>query len=50
MSIPIDDEYESGPCIRLTISVGVAILDGESRELTDILAAADTALPRSGGG
>ena len=31
-------------CVRLTISVGVASLDGESRELTDLLAAADAAL------
>jgi diguanylate cyclase (GGDEF)-like protein len=28
----------------VTISVGVASLDGESRELTDLLAAADAAL------
>ena len=43
MSIPVGDD-ESGPCINLTISVGVAALDGESRELTDMLAAADAAL------
>jgi diguanylate cyclase (GGDEF)-like protein len=44
MSIPVDDGNESGPCVRLTISVGVAALDGENRELTDMLAAADAAL------
>ena len=44
MSIPVRDDAESGPSIKLTISVGVAALDGESRELTDMLAAADAAL------
>jgi diguanylate cyclase (GGDEF)-like protein len=44
MSIPVGDDLESGPVIRLTISVGVAALDGTSRELTDMLAAADAAL------
>jgi diguanylate cyclase (GGDEF)-like protein len=44
MSIPVGDDAESGPCIKLTISVGVASLDGASRELTDMLAAADAAL------
>jgi diguanylate cyclase (GGDEF)-like protein len=44
MSIPVDDKNESGQVIRLTISVGVAALNGESRELTDMLAAADAAL------
>jgi diguanylate cyclase (GGDEF)-like protein len=44
MSIPVADDAESGPCIKLTISVGVAALHGESRELTDMLAAADAAL------
>ena len=44
MSIPVGDDAESGPCIRLTVSVGVGALDGESRELTDILAAADAAM------
>ena len=38
------DDDESGPFVTLTISVGVAALDGESRELTDMLAAADAAL------
>ena len=44
LSIPVDDGDESAGCVRLTISVGVASLDGESRELTDMLAAADAAL------
>jgi diguanylate cyclase (GGDEF)-like protein len=44
MTIPVDDDKPSGPCVRVTISVGVASLDGESRELTDLLAAADAAL------
>jgi diguanylate cyclase (GGDEF)-like protein len=44
MSIPVDDDAESGPRIRLTISVGVAILDGASSELMDVLSAADAAL------
>ena len=44
MSIPVGDNPESGPSVRVTISVGVASLDGTSRELTDMLAAADAAL------
>ncbi|MGD0063374.1 MAG: GGDEF domain-containing protein, partial [Streptosporangiaceae bacterium] len=44
LSIPVNDADESGPCVKLTISVGVAALDGDSRELTDMLAAADAAL------
>src|SRR5712692_2772137 len=44
MSIPVQDDNESGPSVTLTISVGVAALHGESRELTDMLAAADSAL------
>ena len=44
MTIPVDDNAESGRFVRLTISVGVAALDGERRELTDMLAAADSAL------
>jgi diguanylate cyclase (GGDEF)-like protein len=44
LSIPVDDEDPASGHIRLTISVGVASLDGESRELTDLLAAADSAL------
>jgi diguanylate cyclase (GGDEF)-like protein len=42
MGIPIGDE--AGTCVRLTVSVGIAALDGTARELTDLLAAADSAL------
>jgi diguanylate cyclase (GGDEF)-like protein len=44
MTIPVGDDAESGPSIKLTISVGVAALDAASHELTDMLAAADAAL------
>jgi diguanylate cyclase (GGDEF)-like protein len=44
MSIPIGDDAESGPFVNVTISVGVAALEGGSRELTDMMAAADSAL------
>ena len=44
LSIPVDDQDEAAGCIKLTISVGVAALACESRELTDLLAAADAAL------
>jgi diguanylate cyclase (GGDEF)-like protein len=44
LSIPVRDNDESGPFVKVTISVGVAALDGVSRELNDIIAAADAAL------
>jgi diguanylate cyclase (GGDEF)-like protein len=44
MTIPVDDSDPAGRTVTLTISVGVAALDGERRELTDMLAAADSAL------
>ena len=44
MSIPVGDDLEHRPAVQVTISVGVASLDGASRELTDMLAAADAAL------
>ncbi len=44
MTIPVDDADPPGRVVQLTISVGVAALDGEQRELTDMLAAADSAL------
>jgi diguanylate cyclase (GGDEF)-like protein len=44
MAIPVDDNDESAGHVRLTISVGVAALDGSSRELADMMAAADAAL------
>lgn len=42
LAIPIDDE--DGTRVRLTVSVGIAALNGTARELTDLLAAADSAL------
>jgi diguanylate cyclase (GGDEF)-like protein len=44
LSIPVSDTDESGPQVKLTISVGVAALDVDHRQLTDLLAAADAAL------
>jgi len=44
LSIPVNDEDESEPHVKLTISVGVAALNGDNRELTDMMAAADAAL------
>ena len=44
LSIPVNDADESGPQVKLTISVGVAALDGDHRQLTDMMAAADAAL------
>ncbi|MBV9446081.1 MAG: GGDEF domain-containing protein [Streptosporangiaceae bacterium] len=49
MPIPIDAptggrSTPAGTCVRLTVSVGIAALDGTARELTDLLAAADSAL------
>jgi diguanylate cyclase (GGDEF)-like protein len=44
LSIPIRDNDESSPYVKVTISVGVAALDSASRELNDMLAAADAAL------
>jgi diguanylate cyclase (GGDEF)-like protein len=44
LEIPIDDEPDCCIFVRLTISVGVAALDGEQRELTDLMAAADAAM------
>jgi diguanylate cyclase (GGDEF)-like protein len=44
LSIPVNDEDESEPHVKLTISVGVAALNGDHRELTDMMAAADAAL------
>jgi diguanylate cyclase (GGDEF)-like protein len=42
MAIPIEEGADT--CVRLTVSVGIAALDGTARELTDLLAAADSAL------
>jgi diguanylate cyclase (GGDEF)-like protein len=44
MTVPIEDR-PNAPIVRLTISVGVTAMErGETRELTDLLAAADSAL------
>jgi len=44
LSVPVD-ETPGAPCVRLTISIGVTAMDsGATRELTDLLAAADSAL------
>jgi diguanylate cyclase (GGDEF)-like protein len=44
MAVPIDDR-PNAPTVRLTISIGVTAMEaGEARELTDLLAAADSAL------
>jgi diguanylate cyclase (GGDEF)-like protein len=44
LQIPVDDEEDCSIFVRLTISVGVAALDGVSRTLTDLMAAADSAM------
>jgi diguanylate cyclase (GGDEF)-like protein len=43
LGVPIDDTPDAA-CVSVTVSVGVAILDGGRRELTELLAAADAAL------
>lgn len=44
LAVPVDDSTNAR-CVRLTISVGVTAIEaGHSRELTDLLAAADSAL------
>jgi len=43
MAIPVSDD-ESGPCVTLTISVGVAALNSHTRELIDLTSAADAAM------
>jgi diguanylate cyclase (GGDEF)-like protein len=44
MPIPVGDGAESGPFIKLTVSIGIATMHGASCELTQLLAAADAAL------
>jgi diguanylate cyclase (GGDEF)-like protein len=47
LAVPIDDRPDA-PTVRVTISIGVtALTRGESRELIDLLAAADSALYRA---
>jgi len=44
LTIPVGEDAATGPCVRLTVLVGVAALDRIGPELTDLLAAADAAL------
>jgi diguanylate cyclase (GGDEF)-like protein len=47
LAVPIDDRPEA-PCVRVTISIGVAAMERDApRELTDLLTAADSALYRA---
>jgi diguanylate cyclase (GGDEF)-like protein len=44
MAVPIDDRPQA-PCVQVTISIGVSAMErSDPRELTDLLAAADSAL------
>jgi diguanylate cyclase (GGDEF)-like protein len=44
VSVPVDDRPDA-PVVRVTVSIGVtAVAKGETHELTDLLAAADSAL------
>jgi diguanylate cyclase (GGDEF)-like protein len=47
LSIPVTDEGADGTCVTVTISIGVAALDGTRHELTNLVAAADAALYRA---
>jgi diguanylate cyclase (GGDEF)-like protein len=44
MVTPVDDEPDCATFVTLTISIGVAALDGANRKLADLLATADAAL------
>jgi diguanylate cyclase (GGDEF)-like protein len=47
LAVPIDDRPEA-PCVHVTVSIGVSAMErDETRELTDLLAAADSALYRA---
>jgi diguanylate cyclase (GGDEF)-like protein len=47
MAVPINDG-PGAPCVQVTISIGVSAMEpGMSRDLTDLLAAADSALYRA---
>jgi diguanylate cyclase (GGDEF)-like protein len=47
LSVPIDDRPEA-PCVEVTISIGVSAMErSDPRDLTDLLAAADSALYRA---
>ena len=42
--IAIEDGSQAGFVFRLTVSIGIAILDRSRRALTELICAADTAL------
>jgi diguanylate cyclase (GGDEF)-like protein len=44
LSVPVGVDATAGPCVRLTVSAGVASLDRIGPELSDLIAAADAAL------
>jgi diguanylate cyclase (GGDEF)-like protein len=44
MVTPVNDDPDCDTFVTLTISIGVAALDGASRKLSDLMATADTAL------
>ena len=44
LEIPVDDDPDCAIFVTLTISIGVAALEGQNRELTDLMAAAEAAL------
>jgi len=47
LSIPVTSAGDDGPRVSVTISIGVAALDSTRHELTNLVAAADTALYRA---
>jgi diguanylate cyclase (GGDEF)-like protein len=47
LSIPVTDDVVDGPCVTVTVSIGVAALDSTRHELTNLVAAADAALYRA---
>jgi diguanylate cyclase (GGDEF)-like protein len=47
LSIPVTNDGDEGPCVTVTISIGVAALDSTRHELTNLVAAADAALYRA---
>ncbi|HEY1627456.1 MAG TPA: diguanylate cyclase [Streptosporangiaceae bacterium] len=47
LSVPVTSQGEGGPCVRVTVSIGVAALDSTRHELTNLVAAADAALYRA---
>jgi len=49
MAIPITPDAGSGTCVRLTVSVGMVALPETGAELTELLAAADSALYQAKG-